>query len=153
MKRFIIASLSFFFPLISTSQDIKLEPVSNTYVLKNVNITQAPGRKIDLGMVVIRDGVIKAVGKSVSIPADARVIEADSMYVYAGFISGLSHAGVPKPKDGEGRPKVKDPGNPPNEVVGITPQLDVRDALKHTDKSLKSLREVGFTAAQVVPYG
>ena len=63
------------------AQDISLEPVSQTYAIKNATIVQAPGRVIERGTVVVVDGVIKAVGKSVSIPANAQIIEADSMFV------------------------------------------------------------------------
>src|SRR6188474_1836883 len=72
----------------------ELAPVSRTIAITNVNIIQAPGRKIDMGTVVLKDGLIISVGKNVSIPADAIILKADSMYVYAGFIDGLSRAGV-----------------------------------------------------------
>ncbi|MFN7118663.1 MAG: amidohydrolase, partial [Saprospiraceae bacterium] len=65
-------------------------PVTRTFVLKNANIVQKPGQVITAGMVLVKDGLIQEVGKTVTIPADAEVINADSMYVYAGFIDGLS---------------------------------------------------------------
>ena len=130
----------------------ELAPVTRTYAITNVNIIQAPGRKIDMGTVIIKDGLIIAVGKGIAIPAEAIVVKADSMYVYAGFIDGLSRVGVTKPKE-ETRERVKDPGNPPADRAGITPYLDVRNSLIPSDKSLEELRSAGFTAAQVVPYG
>lgn len=135
------------------AQEGDLDPVTGTYVIKNVNIIQGPGRKIDMGAILIKNGIIMSVGKTVAIPPDARIIEADSMYVYSGFIDGLSHTGVPKPKDEDKAPKVKDPGNPPNDVAGIEPQVDVRNLLKPDDKSIDEWRRLGFTTAQVVPYG
>ncbi|GCC53293.1 amidohydrolase [Chryseotalea sanaruensis] len=133
--------------------DQPLAPVSRTYAITNVNIIQAPGRKIDMGTILVKDGIIKAVGKTVSIPPEAIVIKADSMYVYAGFIDGLSRVGVIKPKEETNRERPKDPGNPTNERAGITPQNDVRNELNPADKSLEELRSVGFTTAHVVPYG
>jgi imidazolonepropionase-like amidohydrolase len=136
------------------AQDEKeLKPVTRTYAITNVNVVQAPGKKVDMATVLIKDGLITAVGKGVAIPADAVVIKADSMYVYAGFIDGLSRAGVTKPKEEVGRERVKDPGNPAPERAGITPQNDVRNSLNPSDKSIEDLRNVGFTVAQVVPYG
>ena len=132
--------------------DKELAPVSRTYAITNVNIIQAPGRKIEMGTVVMKDGLITAVGKGVNIPPEAIVIKADSMYVYAGFIDGLTRAGVTKPKE-ETKEKLKDPGNPPPDRAGITPQLDVRNFLNPSDKALEELRGLGFTTAQVVPYG
>jgi imidazolonepropionase-like amidohydrolase len=133
--------------------DQPLAPVSRTYAITNVNIIQAPGRKIDMGTILVKDGIIKAVGKTVAIPPEAIVIKADSMYVYAGFIDGLSRVGVIKPKEEPNRERPKDPGNPTNERAGITPQNDVRNELNPADKSMEELRSVGFTTAHVVPYG
>lgn len=132
--------------------DQVLSPVTRTYAITNVNIIQGPGRKIDMGTVVVKDGLITAVGKGVPVPAEAIVIKADSMFIYAGFIDGLTRAGVNKPKE-ETRERPKDPGNPPADRAGVTPQMDVRNSLNPTDKGLEDLRGLGFTTAQVVPYG
>jgi imidazolonepropionase-like amidohydrolase len=141
------------FPVLAFAQDDQeLAPVTRTYAITNVNIIQGPGRKIDMGTVLVKDGLITAVGKSVVVPPDAIVIKADSMYIYAGFIDGMNRAGVIKPKE-ETKEKIKDPGNPPADRAGITPQADVRNSLNPADKGLEDLRSVGFTAAQVVPYG
>lgn len=137
----------------STAQEeTQLAPVSNTYAITDAIIVQSPGRKIDRGVVIIKNGIIASVGKDISIPADAIVIRADSMFVYAGFIDGLTRAGVNKPKE-ESKDKVKDPGNPPPDKAGINPQVDVRNFLNPNDKGLEELRNAGFTAAQVVPHG
>ncbi|HSF46663.1 MAG TPA: amidohydrolase family protein, partial [Chitinophagaceae bacterium] len=90
--------------------------------------------------------------KNLSIPPDAIVIKGDSLFVYAGFIDGLSRTGVIKPKE-ESKERPKDPANPTPERAGITPQSDVRDLINPTDKGIEELRAVGFTTAQVVPFG
>lgn len=140
-------------PLAFAQDAQKLDPVSDVYAITNVNIIQAPGRKIDFGTVIVRNGLIHTVGKNVSLPPDAIVINADSMYLYAGFIDGLSHAGVDKPSHDVHNGKPKDPGSPPAERAGITPQCDVRNFLNPGDKSVAELRSVGFTVAHVVPHG
>lgn len=151
--RWAILLLALFSPAWLFAQDDQdLAPVTRTYAITNVNIIQGPGRKIDQGTIVIKDGLITAVGKGIAIPAEAIVIKADSMYVYAGFIDGLSRAGVIKPKE-EPRERIKDPGNPTPERAGITPQADVRTSLNYSDKALEELRSVGFTTLQVAPYG
>jgi hypothetical protein len=153
LRSHILMVLLFLFPLCLLAQDEQeLAPVTRTYALTNVNIIQAPGRKVDMGTVVIKDGLIKAVGKGIAIPAEAIVIKADSMYIYAGFIDGMTRAGVNRPKE-ETRERVKDPGNPTPERAGITPHQDVRFALNPADKPMEELRSLGFTTLQVVPYG
>lgn len=129
-----------------------LAPVSRTYAITNATVYQAPGRKTDRATVVIKDGLISAVGPNVSVPADAIIIKGDSLHVYAGFIDGLSHAGVPEPRD-ERRERPSDPGNPDPEYAGITPDADVRSFIKPDDKSVGELRALGFTVSHTVPYG
>ena len=150
-----LLALVYCVPVALFAQDDKeIAPVTRTYAITNVNIVQAPGRKIDMGTVVLKDGLIVSVGKNVLIPADAIVIKADSMYVYAGFIDGLSRLGVTKPKEEQGQQqRPKDPGNPKPEEAGITPQNDVRSSLNPADKSVEEFRNIGFTTAHVVPYG
>jgi len=130
-----------------------LPPVTRTFAIRNARIVQAPGRVIERGTVVVRDGLIVAVGPNVAIPYDAQIIEGDSLWVYAGFIDGLSHVGVPKPKEESKPEKVKRPGDPPNDRAGIQPERDVRDMLRPDDPSVDSLRMAGFTVAHAVPRG
>jgi hypothetical protein len=94
-----------------------------------------------------------SVGKNTSIPPDAIIIKGDSLFIYAGFVDGLSHVAVIKPKDEPNKERPKDPGHPSAEAAGISPQNDVRNFLNPADKSVDELRALGFTTAQVVPYG
>lgn len=132
------------------AQDLK--PVSTTYLIRDATVVQAPGTILQGTHVLIEDGLITAVGTDISVPVDALTVEGDSLVVYAGFIDGLSHAGLEEPKRSE-RPNVKDPGNPPDEIAGITPYLDVRELFKPEDKSISDLRQLGFTVSHTVPYG
>ncbi|WNJ16280.1 amidohydrolase family protein [Pontibacter sp. G13] len=130
-------------------------PVTGTYAITGAYVVPAPGQVIAGGTVLIQDGLIVEVGTSVKIPGHARIIQADSMYVYAGFIDGFSHAGIPKPKEPSRseRPKVKNPGTPPDNLAGIMPQRQVRDLMDPKDKSIAELRAAGFTAAHIAPHG
>lgn len=127
------------------------DDVTSTYYIQNAIIVTQPGQTIN-GSILIKDGLIKEVGPLVQIPYDAEIIEADSMYVYAGFIDGMSHTGIPKEDEGK-RPDIKDPGNPPNDVAGITPQMLVSDVISPKDKSITSMRNEGFGIAHVAPRG
>ncbi|MEM6380499.1 MAG: amidohydrolase family protein, partial [Bacteroidota bacterium] len=132
-----------------------LKPVTKTYALKNVTIIQKPGQQIENGTIVIKDGLIHAVGPNVKIPADAEVLKADSMYVYAGFIDGLSNVGVPapKPNNNRTRPRGAVRGNPPNKMAGITPEMTAAEQISMSDSEIKALRKLGFTAVHVAPRG
>lgn len=135
--------------------DEKRPPVTRTFFLNNAYVVQSPGKMIDLGSVLIRDGLIQAVGKDLKAPADAKVMKADSMYIYAGFIDGLSNLGVPKPKedDRSNRGRGQREYNPSYERAGIQTERSVVDMLSPEDKALSEMRAIGFTAAHVVPRG
>lgn len=138
-------------------------PVTRTFVLKNANIVQKPGQVIQSGMILVKDGLIQEVGKTVTIPANAQVIDADSMYIYAGFIDGLSNTGIPRPEtpaaqgQGQGRGQQQRPtydtGNPPNDIAGIQPEVQVKNVLNAKDKAIEEMRKLGFTISHVVPRG
>lgn len=148
--------------VLAQTTDEALQPITKTFALKNVTIVVKPGQVITNGTVVIKDGVIVAAGQNVAIPAEARLMPADSLYVYAGFIDGLSNTGIPKPeapRPGEGQGQQRgpvagrNPGMPTNEQAGIQPELRPRDLINPKDKSIEEMRKLGFTAAQVVPNG
>jgi hypothetical protein len=137
-----------------------LPPVTDTYVLTDARVVQAPGEVLDPATVLVRDGLIEAVGSDVSIPYDAREIDADSLVVYAGFVDGLSHAGVSMPEsqgasdDGDDNgSEVEDPGDPPMDRAGIQPDRAVQRFLSPDEKTLSELRKIGFTSGHVVPEG
>ncbi len=131
----------------------ELRPVSNTYAIERARIVQSPGNVIESGTVLIANGLIVAVGANVDVPPNAIKIAADSMTVYAGFIDGLSHTAIPKPKENKNQGKVKDPGNPPNERAGITPEITIRDVMDQKDASIEAMRKLGFTLVQTAPHG
>lgn len=127
--------------------------VTRTIVLTNARVVQAPGQIQERTNVVIRDGLITTIARDAAIPFDALEIPADSLTVYAGFIDGLSHTGIPEPKESPNRERPEDPAYPPDEQAGIQPQQDVRNLLDPEDKRITAMREAGFTAAHVVPRG
>jgi hypothetical protein len=65
------------------------------YALTNARIVTAPGRVIERGTVVVRDGRIAAVGASVTIPSAAIRIDASGHTVYPGLIDVASSVGLP----------------------------------------------------------
>lgn len=138
-------------PHAAIAQD-DLPTVTNTYAITNARVVQAPGQVLDRATVVIRDGLIVEVGADAPVPAEAQEIAGDSLTVYAGFIDGLSHAGVASPESSNDD-DVEDPGDPPFDRAGIQPDRGVRELLDPSDNAVESLRKAGFTAAHAVPEG
>src|SRR5713101_6463212 len=74
----------------------------DAYALVNARVVPVSGPVIDKGTVVMRDGVIEAVGAAVSVPPDARVIDVKGMTVTPGLIDGFGGIGLPAPRGGSG---------------------------------------------------
>lgn len=125
---------------------------TKTYVLKNCHIVPQPGQIIFNQNILIKEGVIQEIGTNFRIPFDAVSVAADSLYVYAGFIDGYSHTGIPEPEKKEGEQKAKSEENEYSSI-GVTPHLYAKEFFKPTEKSVTDLRSVGVLMSHVVPRG
>src|SRR5687767_5230462 len=58
------------------------------HAITNATVIAAPGEKLENATIVIRNGLIEAVGPSsdISVPADARIWNGEGMTVYPGLI-------------------------------------------------------------------
>src|SRR5215471_21026069 len=65
------------------------------HAIRNARIVTGPGNVIARGTVVMRDGLITAVGANVAIPADARIWEGDSLTIYPGLIDAFVMPAAP----------------------------------------------------------
>lgn len=120
--------------------------------------------------VVIRDGLIEAVGRDVKPPADARIWNASNTVIYAGFIDpylSITSTNAPvstthvDPIDGlnsginflgvDSQEKARLQPGAGYEVASVTPHARVAAAYTPNTKALEGLRELGFTAGNVVP--
>ncbi len=129
-----------------------------------------PSNSVENATVILRDGIIEAVGRDVKPPSDARIWNASNSVIYAGFIdpylsitgtnapvatthvdpiggltSGVNFLGV------ESQEKVRLQPGAGYEVTSVTPQARVATGYTPNAKTLETLRELGFTAGNVVP--
>ena len=56
------------------------------WALTNATIHKSPGKTIENGTVILRDGIITSVGSNVKIPKQATILDMDGKHIYAGFI-------------------------------------------------------------------
>ncbi len=151
--------LLFVLPLIGFTSNLQAQsdptgesPATRTYAITNATIIQAPGKVMEEGTIVITDGLITSIGKNVRIPATADVIDGTEMFIYPGFIDGMSNTGADRPQNPE-RPDNLFTPDPPNYYAGITPENQVIDQIKVDENSIEAMRKVGFTVSHTVPYG
>ena len=141
------------------------------HALVGGRVVVRPGEILDPGTIVLRDGLIVAVGKRVKVPDDARVWDAKGLTIYAGFIEPylVLKGKKPKKKGGEhaadgltagstrfhGAPDDSgtDRGNkgPGNANARVTPQHRAVEGWVPDGDLLEELRGIGFTVALVVP--
>ena len=119
------------------------QPVPGVHALVDVRIVTAPGQVIESGTVVIRDGVIEAVGANVQPPADARVHEferaegQDPITVFPGLIEPYLLFEIERDLDEEtpaGR----------HELINPDRRIHARD---WPEDKVTQLRRAGFTTA------
>ncbi|HLF15406.1 MAG TPA: amidohydrolase family protein [Bacteroidota bacterium] len=134
------------------------------HAFTNARIVVSPGRVIEKGTLVVRDGMIEAVGAAVKIPADARAWDLVGMTIYPGLIESFSDAGLPKPSPeragagggpGQGGQARRET---PAEIRGarywnanVHSSRRAAEMFMPDPKENEKLRGMGFTVAQIVP--
>ncbi len=146
------------------------------YALTNVRIVVSPGKVIEHGTVLTRDGRITAVGTNVTIPPGTVKLDLAGHSVYAGLIDAATNIGLPNPmralpatdagagaggaaggRGGRGGAAQGIPvagrGGPPNPPV-VFPEIDAwaeaADQFSPTDAQLKAFRAGGVTTVGLV---
>src|SRR3979411_2876412 len=66
------------------------------HALTNARIIAAPGKTIEKGTVLIRDGLIVEVGPDVKVPVEARVWDLAGKTIYPGFIDAYRRLDLPE---------------------------------------------------------
>jgi len=164
VKRSALVALFFVFAVASGAPSSHAErPL--VFAIEGARIIPAPGQEIVDGTVVIRDGLIVAVGSGVTIPSDAVVIEGEGLWVYAGLIDplldlALESAGQASPAPGGGRLSRGGAAESarPGAVHPLTRVHPEDRAVDHLlpisgdrKRQVERYRELGFTAGLVAP--
>ena len=115
---------------------------TTVYALTDARIVVMPGRVMERGTILIRDGRIEAVGPQVAIPADAHRLDMTGHTVYPGLIDVASTLGLP-PGGSAGA------GDGNNDDAAGVPGLQARrlaaDVYRPDDSALDALRAIGVT--------
>ena len=131
---------------------------AQSYAITNARIVTVSGPAIEKGTVVVRDGLIAAVGTDVKAPADAQVFDGSGMTVYPGFVDALTNVGVqparpqatPTPGGGAPAAAAPAPGSNSNYPVGLRPEVIAVDDLRAGESQFDSVRNAGFTTVVTV---
>lgn len=136
--------------------------LAQSYSITNARIVTVSGPTIEKGTIVIRDGLIEAVGANAKSPADAQVFDGTGLTVYPGFFDALTNIGVQvqtpviRPAGGPGggaavaaAAATASPSNS-NYPAGLRPELVVAEDLRGGDAQFEVNRNAGFTTVLTV---
>jgi imidazolonepropionase-like amidohydrolase len=133
-------------PLTAAAQhDPRVEPAP-TYVIQGATIHTLAGAPIDIGSVVLSDGVIVEVGANITVPAGATVIDAAGLHVYPGMVDAFSRLGLTEVGSVAATSDVSDLGS-------WNPHLRAYDAIHPASAHIPVARANGVTYALTAPGG
>lgn len=118
------------------------EKTPRIHALHSATIVPEPGERIEDGRIILRDGLIVAIGgPDLAIPEGARETDLTGKTVYAGFIDAAVSLGKPNP--------VSDENTHWNPLV--RPERSASEFEMPKPEELEKLRALGFAAVQIVP--
>jgi len=126
------------------------ETLHRVWVIKDCRLVQAGGPAAAKTTIVIRDGLVEAVGPTVAVPADAEVIDGSKLTVHPGLIDGLGQSLLKLPEEKFDMAKFYS-GEFTDKDRGLTPELKAFDYAALGKSTLEKYHKLGLTAAQVIP--
>ena len=150
MRRFILA-----FSFIAALSIVGLgAQTSYLYAIQGARIVPVSGATVDNGTIVIRDGLIAAVGANVAVPPGAQIIQGKGLTVYPGLIdmgttTGLDMPAVPRaesPQTTEDVERVK------AEYI-LRAQFRAADYVNPATTALARVAAAGITSVLATPSG
>ncbi|MCA9242507.1 MAG: amidohydrolase family protein [Phycisphaerales bacterium] len=125
-----------------TAEDLAEDnPIERVVVIRAGKVITNNGDDVENGIVVIKDGVVSAVGRLVEYPLNAKVIDARDQVVMPGMIHVVSTY------YGEDTPRIRYNRN------GNNANRTVKDDLASFDHDFSPLLKSGFTAQALLPVG
>lgn len=124
--------------LLFLAAPVALAEAPGVFALTGATVHPVSGPEIANGIVIIRGGLIEAVGASVPIPADATLLDLRGAHVYPGLIDAQTFLGFATPKRGE------------KSVEPTADSLAIRNA-KISDDDAAAGRAIGVTTVLTAP--
>ena len=154
-------------PLLAAASGLCAEG-PQVFAIRNARIVPVSRVPIEKGTVVVRDGLIEAVGANIEPPADAWVIDGAGLTVYPGLIDAVSTWGMPGATPVATSTSATRSSTPtttftatitgpikvingPEDRPSNTSYLKAADEIVPTDRSIELARNAGFTTAITFP--
>jgi imidazolonepropionase-like amidohydrolase len=134
MKRFLIAALTVGAAAASAQQPAATTKVGPT-LIKNATILTVTKGKLENADILLMNGKIAQIGKNLSAPAGAQVIDATGKYVMPGIIDPHSHTMIDAVNEGS---------------LSVTSMVRIHDVLNPTDVNIYRQLAGGVTSINVL---
>ena len=164
-RRLLVAGLLFLL-IIGSTQDLPAHRLPaaefqpRAYAIIKGRVVTEPGQVLESGTVIIRDGLIVAVGADLPLPPDAERIDATGLTIYPGFIDAGTSSLLTS--DAPATPLPGAPVDVSRSALAatlrdnrksLTPEYRAFEHLKLDHDVLEKRRQAGFTVAHVLPEG
>src|SRR5580658_10192947 len=134
------------------------------FAIRGAKIVPVSGPPLENATIVMAHGVITAIGKDVTIPPDAWIIEGKGLTVYPGLFDSFTDVGLPAAAPapggaGEGgavgrrAAPTGEVSRGPEDRPSTTPWRSAADEVSLSDKRIESWRNGGFTTVVSAPKG
>jgi imidazolonepropionase-like amidohydrolase len=151
-KTLALAALALVATAAGAQQSSRTEPITGLrdnstgyHALVGARVVTAPGTVLENATIVIRNGIITAVGRDVRPPAGARVWDLKGQTIYPGFIDAHADLGADAiPQGGDVGPTHWNPQ--------VRAWFSTASSLKDDSTRRAGLRSLGFGTALVVPH-
>lgn len=133
--------------------------------LRGVRVVTVSGPVLEKGTVLLRNGLIEAVGENIDLPKDAWVIDGQGATVYPGLIDALSTVGLPETPAQPATPArtetpavrfgAQEPAMPVEQGPEFRPftttWVRAADLLNPADRRIEETRSAGFSSVVTFP--
>lgn len=130
------------------------EPRPRIFALTGATVMASPGNTLERGTVVLRDGLIEAVGADVAIPSDAIEIDVSGRWVFPGLIDAGDALSAAPERESGGRNGGGGAGAA-HPIARIRPERMARDRIEPFEgdrkKTAERYRKLGITVMLVEP--
>ena len=127
------------------------------FAIRGARVVPVTGPAMEDATIVVARGVIVAVAKDATIPADAWVIDGKGLTVYPGLFDAFTDVGIPPPapaSPAEGAPRrPTETARGPEDRPNTTPWRNAADEVSLSDKRIETWRSAGFTTVISCPKG
>jgi hypothetical protein len=125
------------------------DELHKVWAIKDCRVVRPAGPPLEKAVIVIRDGLIEAVGAGVAVPPDAEVIDGSKLTAYPGLIDGLGKSLLKLPEEKIDMTKYYT-GEFTDKDKGITPEFRAFDYVSLGKATFEKYYKYGFTSAQVL---